>query len=442
MDGSMGGGAVPGAQDVSARQAWTLVALLCLLFIFSMVDRLILGLLVDPMSRDLGLRDSDIGLLIGTSFAVVYTLAGVPIAHFLDRGNRKRILIAGVVLWSAGTILSAFAPGMGALALCRAGVALGEAVLTPAAVSMIADVFPRERRTLPTTIYAAMAALMGAGGLIIGAAILQLAELIAHHFVLAPWRLALILAGAPPLLLAVIFASCVSEPVRGRFDDPGSAHAEQARLSVFLAHLAERRGFYLNFYAGTALLLIFLYGLMTWTPTLLIRGHGWTAAEAGYVFGLVGLGAGLVSAIVWPRFALGMGRRGVRDPLVLTLALACAAGIPFMIVAPSVARSGLLLAGLGICVFTASSIATMTPLIMQHYGPPRMRARLTSLATFAQSLIGYGVGPAAIAWLSQNWPGDGRAFGFALSGAAILAVPAASLCFFLARRALAHASTQ
>ncbi len=422
------------------RLAWYTVCVLCLLFVFSFVDRLILGLLAVDIGRDLAISDASMGILIGTSFAVVYALAGVPVAHLLDAGNRKRILSLGVFLWSTSTIASGFAPSFTSLAFCRAGVALGEAVLTPAAISMIADMFPRDRRVLPTSIYAAMASLMGIGGLILGAAALEVAQRFSPAAGLPAWRLVLIFVGVPPLLLGALFAVTVREPERGRFDDPATLSVDAADFRSFLAYLRANQGFYGAFYAGTALILVFLFGMMTWTPALMIRGLGWAPASAGYVFGLVGLVTGLLGSIFWPRLIVRMGRRGWRDPIVLGMAIGCAAGAPFMIIGPSMPTSPLLLTGMTLSIFAGTSIAALTPLAMQHYGPPRLRARLMSFATLSQSLVGYGVGPAAIAMLAGAWPGDGRGLGYALSAAALVTVPGAALCFALARRWLRPSS--
>lgn len=249
----------------SPRTSWYLVALLALLYTFSFVDRLVLGLLTVDIGKDLRISDTQLGLLIGTSFAVVYSLAGLPLAHFLDRGNRKRIIVGGVLLWGGMTVLSGFAPNFAILAICRAGVALGEAVLTPAAISLIADSFPPERRILPTSIYAAVAALMTIGGMIIGAAALQLAHLLEGGLGMPAWRLVLIMTGVPSIALGLLFASTVREPQRGRYDDPSLSSTSNATLRAFGEHLATNKGFYVPLYLGGALVTIFLFGIMTWT---------------------------------------------------------------------------------------------------------------------------------------------------------------------------------
>ncbi|MBY8824304.1 MFS transporter [Sphingomonas colocasiae] len=419
-----------------APQAWYIVGLLCFMYVFSFVDRLILGLLAPAIGQDLGITDTQLGLLIGTSFAIVYSIAGVPVAHFLDRANRKYILVAGILLWSAATLASGFAWNFATLAVLRAGVALGESVLTPAAVSLIADLFPRERRVLPMSIYAMAAALMGIGGLIIGAASLQLAELYSDALGMEPWRLVLILVGVLPLLLGILFALTTREPKRDQFETASQGAVEAADTREFLAYLNRNRGFFIPFYLGAALIVLYLFAIMTWTPTLLIRGHGVAATDAGYLFGFVGMATGFAGAIAWPRLVILSGRRGWREPIILCTAISCIVGAPFMIIAPSLGDMTLFLAGMGAAVFAGTGITALMPLAVQAYGPPRLRARLMALVMLSQSLIGYGAGPPLVAALAKRWPGDPGAFGTAITICGLVTVPAAALCYLLARRAL------
>ncbi len=123
----------------SLRKAWCSVAFLAVLYAFSFVDRMILALLAEQVSTSLHLSDKEMGLLMGAGFSVVYALAGIPLAGFIDRGNRRNFIFAGVLLWSIMTAASGFAQNFSTLIGLRCGVALGEAVLTPAAISMIAD---------------------------------------------------------------------------------------------------------------------------------------------------------------------------------------------------------------------------------------------------------------------------------------------------------------
>lgn len=416
--------------------AWYVTMLLSLMYVFSFVDRLILGLLSVDIGRDLRLSDPQLALLIGTSFAVTYSLMGLPLAHQLDRGSRKWLVIAGVSVWGLCTIAAGFATGFVTLAATRMGVAAGEAVLTPAAVSLIADLFPRDRRATATVAYSAVPSLMTVGGLAIGAAALQFAQFLSPMIGLAPWRLTLVLVGLPPLVVGIVFACTTHEPNRGTFDTGGQQSAATASVSDCLHHLRRERRFYGAFYLASALFLLFVYGFMTWSPALLIRGYGWQPASAGYAIGAVGIAMGLLGLIVWPRVVGLLTRRGVDHPLPLAVAIGCTLALPAALLLIISTTNPLLFIALGLANFAAAAFGALSPLTIQHYAPPTMRARFMSLLLLAQSLIGYGLGPTIVASAASRWPGDDRALGFGLAAVALVAVPAAVFCYWQARRAL------
>lgn len=424
------------ADAFNPRYAWYVTALLALMYVFSFVDRLVIGLLAVDIGRDLQLSDTHLGLLIGTSFAIVYSIAGLPLANLLDRRNRKNLLIMGVSLWSLCTIAAGFAENFELLAITRIGVAVGEAVITPAAVSLIADLFPRDKRIAPMVAYGAVASLMIVGGLAIGAAALQLAQVIGPQFGVTPWRLVFVLVGLPPLLIAAIFAATTTEPRRGCFDEEQDEDQPAAGLRASVDYLVTHRGFYGSFYLAAALISVFVYGFMTWTPALLIRGYGWEPAAAGYAFGATGITFGLLGLLAWPRLTILLERRGVAHPMVLVIAIGCALCLPAALLLLLAQSNGPLFIGLSLSIFAATATSCLSPLAMQHYSPPAMRARFTALLLLAQSLIGYGLGPPVIAEIAKHWDGEGRALGLALASVALAIIPPAALCYWLARRSL------
>lgn len=418
-----------------AARSWYVLAVLCLLFVCSLIDRAVLGILTVDIGRDLKLSDAQIGLLIGTSFAFVYGIAGIPIADLLDRKNRKAVVLAGVTIWSVTTILSGFAHSFVALAACRAGVALGEAALSPALVSMVADLFPRERRVAPTAVYSATASLMTIGALSLCAAAYGVAQSFSASTGVAAWRLTLVICGVLPLVVALVFALTVSEPQRGAFDDDADLpQSNSVNLRSFFRFLRLNWAFYLPLYVGTLLIATFIIGLIIWIPTLLVRAHGYDPIRAGFVFGLMGMAFGLTGAILWSRIVVVLGRRGWRDPVVVSLALGSAVGTPFMAVGPAMTDVTVMLIAVAVSLVAAASMSSLMPLVIQTYGPPHYRARLMSLVIMTYGLVGYGLGPPAIALVSQFWPGNPMALGYALSATAMLCVPGAALCYWVAWR--------
>ncbi len=218
-----------GTRGTTRAGAWYIVGVFAVLLMMSYFDRFILALLANPISQDLDVSDRQMGLLLGFGFAALYALAGLPIAYFLDRGNRVRGVAMGVFVWSVGTIASAFAESYSQLLVMRASVAIGEAVLTPAMVSLIADLFEPKARSGPTSIYIAIGTIMTGGAFVIGGLAVDVAGVIQGS--LLPdwpvWRITLILVGLPGILLAILLLSTVREPARRRaaFDTDDSTSA-------------------------------------------------------------------------------------------------------------------------------------------------------------------------------------------------------------------------
>lgn len=414
---------------VKVARAWYVVGILTLIYAISFVDRFILALLAEPVGRELQLGDGQMGILLGAGFAIVYALAGLPAAQLIDQRERRKIVTLGVSLWSAGTVISAFADGFAMLATCRASVALGEAVLTPAAISLIADLFPAHKRALPMSVYASMSGLMTIGSFVIGGATLGIATSLEAQIGLSPWRGTLLIVGFPGLLLALLFFLTVREPLRSG----GPATIEDTAFSAFLRYLSAKWRFYLPFYLGSALLVMYAYANLAWLPTLLVRAHGADPATAGYLIGLT-LPAAMFGIFFFPWLSTRLDRAGEGTGIVRAFLIASIAGAPFLILAPLAGTTTTLLLGVSggmICLATTGSLG---PLAMQAFGPSRMRARLMALSLLCTSMLGFAIGPTAVGLLSTQWQGDPMSLGRGLSVLGMVAGPGAILCFALALR--------
>jgi MFS family permease len=224
---------------IGRHQGWTAVGLLALLYSVSLLDRLILAVLADPISKSIHLSDSQIGFVAGTGFAVLYSLASLPLAQLVDTQNRTWLVISGVSLWSAMTIGSGFATDFTGLLIARSGVALGEAVLVPATVSLIGDLFVKEKRTLPITVFSSIAAIISPLSFTVGGGMLLIASERMHLTGFEPWRMTFVLVGLPGLVLAFLFYRLVKEPYR----QGGHASAiSDASLRTFLELLFQALG--------------------------------------------------------------------------------------------------------------------------------------------------------------------------------------------------------
>lgn len=415
------------AAPASASREWYAVCLFVLLLSLSFVDRQILSLLAPSVSKYLAISDTQIGVLFGLGFAVVYALTGLPLAHLIDRRRRVPLVATGVTIWSLCTIASGFAPNFTWLLVFRSGVAVGEAVLSPAAISIIADLFPRERRTLPTTVYSGSGTVMFTGAFIAGGAALQLATAMASRFGLQPWQLTLVLVGLPGLLLAPLLLFSVAEPRR-----VGDVTSEQfATVAEALAYLRKERMLYGCLFVGIAAISMINAARAAWTPTLLIRGHHMQPAQAGYFYGTAGLVFGILGVVTWPAIVKAWTQRGRRDALATVFAVAMTVSwISFAVVGLTRSSTVLIVA---VCVgdFFQAAVAVLAPLLIQLVTPGRMRARAMALYLMATSLIGLALGPPLAALVSERFFTGPFAIG---SGLAVLVLgmgPIASVAIWL-----------
>ncbi|MFC3711227.1 MFS transporter [Sphingoaurantiacus capsulatus] len=403
---------IPQSGGFSAARAWYVVAILAALYGISFIDRYMLALVVDPVSKELGIGDTQMGVLLGAGFAMVYALAGLPLAQMIDQFQRRLIVVAGVLLWSGTTMASAFAHDFMTLALCRAGIAIGEAVLTPAAISLIADMFPQHKRALPVSVYGVVATVMGTGAFVVGGAALDVAQHISFGG-LSDWRIAFILVGSPGIFLALLMLWTVDEPAREITSDV-RAQDDNGGVASFFAFLKREWRLFLPYFVGTGAWSLCSASILAWAPTFLVRAYGLEAAEAGYLFGTVGVPVAIVGSFLWPLAATKLEQRGRRDGIILIYLLACLIGAPMfalMALAPTLTVT---MVAIGFLMLAMSSNAVLAALAMQTYGPSRMRGRLMALNLMFKSIIGLSGGPVLVALFASNWEGDPRALGYGM----------------------------
>lgn len=410
--------------------AWRAVALLCCLFALSFLDRMVLALVIDPVRASLGVSDTQISLLFGLGFVVVYVLAGFPAAQLVDSGRRRQVLLGGVLLWSGATFLSAFATTYPMLVACRSGVAIGEAVLMPAAMSLISELFTKERRTLPTTIYTLTGVMMGAGSFIVGAGALTLAELLSPMIGAEPWRIMFVIVAIPGPILAALFAGLVREParqaaVKGEPQPPGTS------LREFVAHFASRSALYLPIFIGTGASFTVALGMSAWGPTMLVREHGVAQASSGLFFGLFAIAGALVGMLAVTPLVKLLGANSRVRGAVLTAILLNLTVLPILALLVGGTDTRWVLAG--IAVGTCGSIATaaFTPIIMQAVTPTPFLGRMSALYLMFNNVLGMGLGPILVSTLAARSEAE-RNIGEALTIVAWSAIAVSLTCYIFA----------
>jgi predicted MFS family arabinose efflux permease len=418
---------VPRAQP-STRYRNYVLALLLIVGICSWVDRQVFAMLMQAIKVEFNFSDTQLGLLGGVAFGMFYATVGLPLARLADRYNRRNILTACLLLWSAMTVLGGFAVGFASLFLARVGVGVGEAGGSPPSQSIISDYFPPEKRAFALGVFFSFIPLGTLVGLFVSGWLNQ-------YF---GWRATFIAVGVPGLLLAGLLRFTLREPVRGASDS--KVHAPVAHSSSFdaLRYLLGRSSVR-HLCAAGALHGIGAFGAAVWLPTYFMRTHGLSSGETGTWLALIAGGAGAVGAWYGGYFS---------DRLVLRTSdprwyprLACLfvlGTLPFLtgvylthdstialmlFVAPSILQN----------MFLGAVTATM-----QNLAGVRRRATIAAFYLFLVNLISMGMGPTLVGMLSDRFSGQfgGDALRFALLGTILISSLWAAAHFWRASRTL------
>jgi len=436
-----GGGVAPPSVWPPAGRAWTMVAVLTVAYAFAFVDRQILTLLVEPIKLDLSLSDTQFSLLTGLAFTLFYTMMGVPFAWIADRGSRRDLAAASMVLWSAMTAACGLASGFVPLVLARIGVGVGEAGLSPAAYSMIADSFPPDKRARPMGVYN-VGAITGVGlALLIGGAVVQWASHapplhLPGAAALKSWQLALIIVGLPgPFLALAMWA--IREPRR---QGAGETPAGSVPAASLQAYVRTRGRLFLLLALGFSLLGSVTACYLTWGPAFMMRAYGWDAAQVGTTYGLILLTfspAGIIAGAAW---ADRLASRGHADAL-LTVSLASGVlGLPFALAAPFAPTGGLAMGALAAMSFAFGLSQGLPAPALQAIAPNRLRARVIAVYLLMGNLIAFTLAPTLVAMISDLWIRDPAKIGVALAAMSAVVAPLGMLALRAARSEFVRAA--
>jgi MFS family permease len=402
---------------------------LLLVYILNFLDRQIINILAEPIKGELGLSDTQLGLLAGPAFAIFYAVLGIPIARYADNAKTNRVWLISVCLavWSAMTALCGVAQNFVQLALARIGVGVGEAGCTPAAHSLIADSVPPEKRSSAIAFFGLGIPIGGLLGLIIGGVVNDQYG----------WRMALMLVGMPGILLAFVLPLLIRDPRRcadsAHFNTADSPVKAKLSIKDAVREVFASKA-YLYVFIAASFTAFLSYGKGLWTISFFIRSHGLSTTEAGLAMA-VALGiSGIIGTWLGGKMADVFGKRDKRHILTMP-------AIGMAIAAP------ILFAGYWAEDWRIAVALLILPTILNsaYYGPaygcvqglvrPEARAIAASLVVFGQNLIGLGMGPLLFGMLSdwlQPMAGD-ESVRWVLYGAAWLGlIPA----FFFWRASL------
>ena len=362
--------------------------ILVVTYTFNFIDRQIVGILAVPIKEDLGLSDSELGLMGGLAFALFYTGLGIPVAMLADRVSRTWIITVALTVWSGMTAVCGLATNFWQLFAARLGVGVGEAGGITPAYSLILDYYPPGQRARALSVYSFGIPIGSALGIVLGGVIASLID----------WRFAFFAVGLAGIILVPVFRLTVKEPERGRFDRK-RADRNPPGLKRIAITLSRKPSFWL-LSVGAACSSMMGYGVFFWLPSFFVRSHGMVLLDASLFYGAILLIGGLAG--IWAggwlgdRFGHSQRRRYVTIPATA-----------FLITVPAyvlgVLSPTLPIAFVLMLVPTALGLVWIGPVVssIQQLVRPDMRATASAIFLFINNLLGIGLGTWAIGALSD-----------------------------------------
>ena len=364
--------------------------ILTLVYVFNFVDRQILVILQEPIKAELGLSDTQLGLLTGFAFALFYVVVGIPIARWADVGNRRNIVSLALVVWSGMTAVSGLAQNYTQLLLARIGVGVGEAGASPPSHSMISDYYAPEERGAAMSIYSMGLYIGILVGLLLGG---WLADKIG-------WRMAFFAVGLPGILMAVVVRLTLKEPPRGgtgMVSDPSAG--EGYTFKETLSYLWESKAFR-NASFATGFCAFAGYSSLTFIPSFLIRSHAMSVSEVGVALGLIIGVSGVIGALSGGFLADKLGKNDMRWYMWVP-GIGVLISLPFSLLALTLESLNAVL----VCIFIGNVFMSCylgpTIAIAHHLVKPSMRATTSAILFFILNIVGLGCGPVVTGMISD-----------------------------------------
>lgn len=416
------------ADPAGTRQAWYIVILLMCAYTMSMLDRTIISLLIEPIQRDFRISDTQFGLLQGFAFILFYSMAGVPIGWLVDRTSRRAVVAWGITLWSGMTIFSGFASSFVHLFIARMGVGVGEASLSPAAYSMMGDMFSREKLSRAVSVYL-IGAMIGSGlAFLFGGTVVGI--LSGRANIIFPilgemrmWQIAFLVAGAPGLLIAALMLT-VREPPRAVKRTPGGAPA----MAIF-PFFRERWRLLALILFGISFQTLCLLAMMSWLPAMLMRkfavAPGYVGLFLGLSTGVAGLAGYIMGGVISERWK----RRGRDDANMRVSMLAMVAALPLAL---GTTLSGNLAVTLIFMFFMFFAVCTPGATAwagVQLVTPPPLRGQCSAIMILLSTGIANGLGPLLVALFTDYIFARKSAVDLSLALVTAIFLPLSALCY-------------
>ncbi len=379
------------ADSLAMKRRGLTLTLLTLTYFFSYMDRQILAILLERIKADLVLTDTQLGLLSGLVFAIFYATLGIPVARLADRTSRRNIIAVSLTIWSAMTAMCGLAQNFTQLMLFRIGVGIGEAGSSPPSHSIIADLYPPEKRAGAMAVYS-LGVVLGAGfGTLIGG-------VVAHSY---GWRVAMMTVGLPGIALAVLVRLFMVEPRRGLSDaGPVAAPAPMPSVAQGFASMwasAPAR----HLVVGVTLTSMIGYALTGWGPSFMQRSLGISMLDVSRYIALPGALFGAISALAGGKIADVLAKRHglhVQSWVVLVMK---GLSLPFALAFYLIDVPVIAIGSYFIYLIFANSYLGPSFALIQHLAPLKTRAMWAAITLLVINLVGLGLGPTMVGWLSD-----------------------------------------
>lgn len=389
------------ATAARSRPAYAVYVVLVLMvaYMLSFMDRVLISLMIEPIRTELGLGDTQVGLLVGFGFVLLYSVMGIPFGSLADSSNRRNLMVFGVLGWSAATAASGFAGGFASLLAARAMVGIGEATLSPAAYSTIADRFEKKRLGFAVSLYNMGVSLGGGVAMLFGGVLVAWAmktNVALPWGELTGWRLAFVAVGLLGAPLAVLMLLTVREAARRR----GAAKAPP--LSALWALAMRHKAAFGGVVIGYSIIVIAAYGAMLWAPVHFARAHGMNPAQLGLAFGIIIGLFGTIGLAIGGLLSDRSAKRGHPEAPVRIVLASAILQFPLMMGAYLVSDTTLALSLAAAGMATVSTIGGLQAGTLQILTPASMRGRMTAIYLLVANMAGMGLGPLIIGFISEH----------------------------------------
>ena len=389
---------------------WSMVGLLTLAYIFSMLDRYILGYLIRPIKEDLGFTDLQVGLMTGPAFTLLYAITAIPIGLMVDRQSRTKIIAVGIAVWSLATVMTGFARTFWSMFVARMIVGIGEAALSPAAFSIIGDSFEPVRRAKPIAFYSAALVMAGALTAFIIALLLGMAEgqVYSLPFIgeVPSWQFIFVCVGAPGLIVALIFLVIKDAPRTETIKKPDE------KISDAFKFIGSRLPVFICFMTIFTCMIAIAYAQFNWQPEMFERTYGaeeWSrksyAARNGTAILVIGFSTYIFSGFMSDWWSA----RGQRLAPLLLAIIGLLIFAPAQVIGPLLSNGWAaffcvnVLGTIGIGMTSCTGVTALLQIV-----PGQVRGFTVALYYMTMSIVGGLTSPLLVGFLSSNVFGEDK----------------------------------